>query len=294
LGLALGLTLLTKTTAYVALPVALLAICLRARREGHTLRRAAARVGWVLLATALLAVPWLARNVVVYGWPDPLGLARHNAVVVGQPRTAEWLATSDGRVQLLRAMVQTTFQSFWGQFGWMGVPLHAPIYLALLLLTVLLVVGFLAWLLDRRRPRLAPHQRDSMLLLATLAFLTLTVYLWYNLTFVQHQGRYLFPALIPLALGAALGLEWLLAPRHARWTAVGLAGVGGLLVAWGLARGDLPLIPVGAACGLTTLFGVATLWPRWERWLALTVLAAGLVALDLYALFGALVPTLTR
>ena len=25
-------------------------------------------------------------------------------------------------------------------------------------------------------------------------------FLWYNLTFVQHQGRYLLPALLPLAL----------------------------------------------------------------------------------------------
>jgi hypothetical protein len=29
----------------------------------------------------------------------------------------------------------------------------------------------------------------------------------YNLTFVQHQGRYLFPALIPLGTAAALGLS---------------------------------------------------------------------------------------
>ena len=31
------------------------------------------------------------------------------------------------------------------------------------------------------------------------------------MTFVQHQGRYLFPALIPIALGMSLGLgTWLL------------------------------------------------------------------------------------
>jgi hypothetical protein len=35
--------------------------------------------------------------------------------------------------------------------------------------------------------------------------LTLAGYLYYNLTFVQHQGRYLFPALIPIGLAFAIG-----------------------------------------------------------------------------------------
>ena len=40
----------------------------------------------------------------------------------------------------------------------------------------------------------------------TLLFvLTLGGYLYYNLTFVQHQGRYLFPALIPIGLAFAIG-----------------------------------------------------------------------------------------
>jgi hypothetical protein len=30
-------------------------------------------------------------------------------------------------------------------------------------------------------------------------------FLYYNLTFVQHQGRYLFPALVPIALAMAYG-----------------------------------------------------------------------------------------
>jgi len=32
-------------------------------------------------------------------------------------------------------------------------------------------------------------------------------YLYYNTEFVQFQGRYLYPALIPLAIFAALGLD---------------------------------------------------------------------------------------
>jgi hypothetical protein len=245
----------------------------------------------VLLIAALLAGPWLARNVALYGWADPLGLVRHNGVVAGQPRTAEWLAQY-GWAGLVGRFLRTTFQSFWGQFGWMTVPLHPPLYLALALFSVLLLVGFWGWLLDRQRPRLAPSQADGLVLLAVSTLLTLASYLWYNLTFVQHQGRYLFPALIPLALGAALGLEWLLSPRVARRAAGGLGGAAALLFLWGLVRRDLPLIPIGAALGLTGLFGLVALWPRRGRWLALAALTAGWVVLDLYALFRAIVPTL--
>jgi hypothetical protein len=40
-------------------------------------------------------------------------------------------------------------------------------------------------------------------LLALSALLTLLTYIYYNTSFVQHQGRYLFTALIPLALAVA-------------------------------------------------------------------------------------------
>ena len=257
LGLLVGLALLTKTTAYGALPVALLAVGLRIWRttdHGPRTTHHAPRtwqsllpVPLILGIALLLAGPWLACNVAVYGWSDPLGLARHNAVVVGQPRSAEWLALY-GWGGLVVRFVRTTFQSFWGQFGWMGVPLHPPVYRALALFSALLVGGFLGWLFDRRRPRPTRPQADGLLLLAFAALWTAATYLGYNLTFVQHQGRYLFPALVPLALGAALGLDW--------------------LSGW--------------------------IRPRWGRALALTAVAAGLVALNLYAIFMAIVPMLAR
>lgn len=293
LGLTIGLGMLTKVSTYVTVPVALLAVALRARREGLPLRAAAAQAGWLLLAMALVAGPWLARNVALYGWNDPLGQVRHNAVVEGQLRTAEALHCY-GWGWLLERFARFTFQSFWGQFGWMGVPLHPPIYLALLILSGLLVAGFVGWLADRQRPRLTPHQVDGLALLGASALATLALYLLYNVTFVQHQGRYLFPALAPLALGAALGLDWLLGPRAARWAAAGLAGMAVVLLGWGLLRGDLPLFPLAAALGLAALMALGWLLRRWGRAAAAALLALALVALDLYALFGAIVPTLGR
>ena len=310
LGAVVGLALLTKTTAYVALPVALLALwwdgtrmnadergvsCTLSaspRARPHPVLYAAAQTGRMLFAALLLAGPWLLRNVTVYGWTDPLGLARHNAVVQGQPRTAEWLAQY-GPLGLALRFLRTTFQSFWGQFGWMGVPMHPPVYLALAALSALLGVGFLAWWLDRRRPRLTSLQQRGIVLLALSASLTVISYLWYNLTFVQHQGRYLFPALVPLALAGALGLEWWADRRvGVLLLGVGLMGIP-LTIAWALRRTALPLWGTMGVL-LPVLWLLALFSSRLRRPLTLVAWALGMVGLNLYALFWAIVPALLR
>ncbi len=287
MGLTLGLVVLTKLSAYAVIPVVLLVIALRTRREGGSRPlEIARRWGVVLLTGGLLASPWLARNIGIYGWNDPLALAHHASAVQGQLRTAEAVQMY-GWGWLLSRFVRFTFQSFWGQFGWMAVPLPAFIYHSLLLLSGVVGAGFVGWVLDRRRPRLAPEQAWGMLLLVVL---TLAAYVGYNTSFVQHQGRYLFPALIPLMVGAALGLDWLLVPARARWAAAALAVAGALLAA-GWLFGNLSPIPAGSALGLAAVFGLALL-PRWGREAGLVALAGGMVLLDLYSLFYVLLPAL--
>ena len=54
------------------------------------------------------------------------------------------------------------------------------------------------------------NRSPQAIILALLVLLTFGGMIYYNLTFVQHQGRYLFPALIPIGLGFALGIDqWL-------------------------------------------------------------------------------------
>jgi hypothetical protein len=55
-----------------------------------------------------------------------------------------------------------------------------------------------------------------------LLLLTTGLHVGYNLTFVQHQGRYLYAALIPIGLAVAVGLGtwalWLQRPFGSRFT----------------------------------------------------------------------------
>jgi len=230
-GLLLAAALLAKTTAYVVVGVSVAAVVIRWRRERRTWVWAVGQLVWMLVPALLLSVPWFIRNGLTYGWHDPLGLVRHNEIVTGQPRSSEWLLLY-GWGGLLSRLVRTTFQSFWGQFGWMGVVLPARIYQALALLSALLVVGFLWWLFGQHRSGLTPPQRASLILLLVSSFLTLLEFLGYNLTFVQHQGRYLFPALIPIGMAVALGLDTLagVLPQRIRpWAMVALfAGLAAL------------------------------------------------------------------
>ena len=269
IGLLLAGVLLTKTLAYVVAGVAVLAVALRWRQERRTWRWAAGQLAWMFAPAVLLTAPWFIRNGLTYGWRDLLGLGRHDAVVEGQMRTAEFLALYGWPAYWERAG-RFTFQSFWGQFGWMGVVLPARIYQALALLSAMLVAGFIAWLVMHirrfsrpnqpthqltqqptdqplHRPTTASAHSVSILLLAFSATLTFLSFAWYNLTFVQHQGRYLFPALIPLAMASALGLQTL-----------------------------------------------AGLLPRRLRPWAVAALIAGLAALDVYCLFNFIIPTLAR
>jgi 4-amino-4-deoxy-L-arabinose transferase-like glycosyltransferase len=301
-GLLLGLGLITKATVYVvAISLALVALLWGERRPALLVRRAAAVFGPALV----LAIPWYARNATLYGWTDLLGKRNHDAIVVGQLRTADYLAQV-GWMAYLRDFATTSFHSFWGQFGWMAVPMDGRVYLALGLLSALAVAGLILAVGDSppsnsplRGGRIAASplaggiEGGNAVHLASLwVILTALFYIYYNLSFVQFQGRYLFPALAPIGLFATLGLRTILSRRRA-WVGASLcglvaAGVGvssalsGGLDKWGL------LIAGGAAIALAVR--------RWlpaclDDWILATPYA-GLAALSVYSLFAFIVPYL--
>jgi hypothetical protein len=295
LGLLVGAALVTKATVYLLGPVVAGAITLRwwaqhraaLRHESHftfpeETRRDALNPPFGLLLRRLLAFAlpalalggfWWLRNIIVYDFPDVLGLAAHDAVVIGQPRTAD-------RIDLLgfggyaRELVSTAFQSFWGQFGWMALPMETRFY-RMIQLALLAALGGLAvdvFVLRpghriRGDPDDAPNDDDApvlelpededeeivrrraaamvniWLVMGLVWLLAVAGFIYYNTEFQQYQGRYMFQMLIPLGLVLALGLDgWrrlavarLELPRRARKYGPWLAP----LVFFGLALLDL-------------------------------------------------------
>lgn len=314
IGVLLGLALITKVSAYVAAPAALAAPLVawaaqpRRQRTGQGFPWAA--YGWMLAPALLLALPWYARNAVVYGNLDILARGEHDAVVVGQLRTVE-LAAQAGWGAVLQRFVVWTHDSFWGVFGWMGAWMDARVYTALLALTVALTIGAVSRPPAPAAGRMAVRaglwvdgpaesrfRRWALLALVSAALGTWLIYLAYNALFVQTQARYLFPALPIISLAAAWGWQQVVQRRIvARRAALGLLLAALLAVGWGMGtQGQINrwslLILVSAAVALG---GWSILPERARRvaggWLfALPFAALALVAL--YALFAVVIPQL--
>lgn len=171
--------------------------------------------GWAVFALPVIALGglWALRNISVYGFPDVFGLGRHDLVVAEQLRTADLIADI-GLSAYLGQALRTTFTSFWGQFGWMAAPMPGWIYGFILALLALAGSGWVLAAVSWRRkagrvqPAGGPAWRAAAyLVLALTAALALLAYVYYNTSFVQYQGRYLYPALIPLALALAVGVD---------------------------------------------------------------------------------------
>jgi 4-amino-4-deoxy-L-arabinose transferase-like glycosyltransferase len=232
IGLLSGALLLTKLTVYPLVPLSYLALVLDGAGSSRPrrLERSARYVTLALLVTALLAGWWFFRNLTVYGPGDPFGLRRHDLVVVGQPR---WPGLGEN-LESLRFFGLSMFRSFWAQFGWMAVVLDARFY-ALYLLFLGLAAGGLRRFWRVELPDWPPAAALGLkFLLAALGLIVAEVVV-YNLSFIQAQGRYLHPALLPI--GMLLGLGWIaladVGPRLSTWRRVGF-GLGFFLV-WALA-----------------------------------------------------------
>lgn len=215
LGLLIALGLLTKTTIYAPLMLStLLALVVGERKRGWHgfLRRLVTVYGLGLL----LSTWWFVRNALTYGGLDLFGWQRHESIVVGQPTTAQWIA-KNGLANTVQHLFVVSFRSFWAQFGWMGVLIDSRLYLLLAIVSAAMALGFVLWLwrVARDRALLAGFQRWALLLLLLVFLVVAAEHISYNLKFVQPQGRYLFPALVPIGLALALGIsEWVLLAAH--------------------------------------------------------------------------------
>ena len=261
LGLTLGVGIWTKTSTLLLFPTVLLTCYLLASRNLTTGAQAARAAGVACGLGALIGLPWLGRNQLLYH--DPL--AQHIFVSAFSSTAQADIITralyGGSILSYLGGVAQWTFASFWGGFDsmlsfWGQDPqahlhpnergaysflAHSPPLPYTLLALLCLAAALGLFRAVGRRAAMTPAQNVLLAAFTVLIALMGFVFLRFILTFFQAQGRYWYPALLPLALFFVLGLRGLL-PRPAWFPAL-----------------------VG-------------------------VLAAGLLALNLYTLFGLLLP----
>jgi 4-amino-4-deoxy-L-arabinose transferase-like glycosyltransferase len=231
LGFALGLAVLSKSTAVIVMPVIAIAVILRLgwKRVAEWLPKGALVLG----ITAIMAAPWYLYMLKTYG----------SISALDRILTLQWWNNQDGKT--LSITEQLFNQDFawmrwketWGWFGWRLIPLSDTFLRVLWWLTVLAMVGLAAWValvaLFRWRARSASFERLRALAASTdrivtvsrwqligvlaMALTCVTAYyavLQFGTTFDLTQARYYFPAVNAGAILVMLGFRMLTPVRY--------------------------------------------------------------------------------
>ncbi|MEA3374708.1 MAG: glycosyltransferase family 39 protein, partial [Chloroflexota bacterium] len=239
LGLALGMGWLSKLTIVALVPTAIATLAVVAWRDRSW--RELLRFGLMTVGVmAILVLPWLARQTILYG--DPTGTSRE---------MSEWgLREEPVRLDDLGPDLYWLRTSFWGRLGYNQIPLAGWIYTLLDVMTLLAFLGFVGLVASRLRASspslqsaitsLVSTTRSSQLMILIVALL-LTFGPMVVRRFLRPMpnfGRYLFPVVPSIVILMVTGLStWVRRRYHAHLAvgltasmlAVGFAGLMGFL-----------------------------------------------------------------
>jgi 4-amino-4-deoxy-L-arabinose transferase-like glycosyltransferase len=229
IGVLAGLALLTKTTAVALLPAAGLSFLLASPTDGSGAgskrirlfcadRAAIGRCAVGLGVALVFALPWWIRNQSLYG--DPLAIKAFNQAFTGSMQAATMMERLGGAWSYwTHGVGYGTMCSFFGVFGYWDVWLDENVYWAFAACALVLTVAWAVSLRGRREDRLY-HAVCGL-----FGLLVLGSFVRFNMQYFQAQGRYLLPALGPIAVGLAGGLAFL----ARKWTTVAALCVAALL-----------------------------------------------------------------
>jgi hypothetical protein len=192
LAIVLGtlLAVLSKTTAVFLIPLDLgLALWWSLRQDRQLWRPR----HFVYLGIGVVAVgigAWLASH-------SPLGA--NTLKTIQALLTSRGLSLVDAGGMTLDQALLASYDSFWANFGWMAVQTSPRWYGAILLATAIAALG---WLKGKKEEQVASSWAAILMGVALLS--AFGVFVWAALLspggqYYQFQGRYLFPAVIPLA-----------------------------------------------------------------------------------------------
>jgi hypothetical protein len=240
IGLLVVLGLLAKRTAILTIPLLVVAIPIyfwRGRGRACRLNRKGVGliVGLILTGVVARGLLWDAGRRL---WGDMFPTLRPYLILIpGADFSA--LFTSEG-LHLLACYAEGLFESAWARFGWMNVRLDSIWYQMMALVSVAALggVGRFASRALRRRTTLARWQGKCLLLFALCVLFAMAIAMGYSVRLWAHfqtfrpemapspQGRYLFPAMIPMATLFMLGLRELVSVRYRKgWLLTCISGL---------------------------------------------------------------------
>lgn len=216
LGLILGATILTKVTGLLLLPVLLFALLLMWRsgeKPGHLIRGTV----WCLGIALLVCGWWFVRNKILYQAWLPLD-AFHRAFE-GTAQATVWAGRMGGWESYWMLVGQWSFQSFWAVYGTRetaanGLPVFLPerVYLFYVLITLCAFAGLVRS--HFRKSEMTQAQLYQLWILFFTFGLVLCSFIGFLTRYFQTQGRYLYPAMLPIAILFSVGWRAILPTRY--------------------------------------------------------------------------------
>jgi 4-amino-4-deoxy-L-arabinose transferase-like glycosyltransferase len=210
-GIILAIGCITKATCVILIPIAVVAYLLMWRQGRYDVKTAAGHVLLMLFVAALGSGWWFVRNNVLYG--DPLAMSTFQNYFGDTARPEYWFSHGFTAFQYLELVVMWTFASFWGVFGHMNIFMPSWIYITAAGVSLIGIAGSVKGIPEWRRQSVLSN--EIWVVFAATFVLVLLAFIRFNTVFFQAQGRYLYPAIVPVAVLWVLGIEGLL-PRGER------------------------------------------------------------------------------
>lgn len=228
IGLLLGLSVLTKATALLLLLVILFGFWMM-RQQGERVGELIRSGIWALGVAFAVSGWWFARNGALYGEWVPLRAFQR--AFSGTAQAADMAAQLGGWESYWQLALTWSFQSFWAVYGTArtattGVPVFLPgqIYILAGLLTVVGVCGGVRAHL-RRRVDFTETQVACIRVLFVAGGLVGASFLLFLTRYFQAQGRYLYPAILPISILFAIGWRSMVPERYMSVVVIGVLGL---------------------------------------------------------------------
>lgn len=207
-GFLLGLALLTKLNAGILLIAIVLILTLHVARGGETWQRALKSLLTTAIVSAALWIPWVMRNVEIYGSITAAGVANVQS---------EWPSLAAAFVSTMGHMAK----SFWAVAG-----IHNNVgqeFSSLGILLSVLSSGGLIFVVFSAKQRNSVFGNgiysSFMFVMMIVLILDILLVLRFGFLYAQSQGRFLFPLLLPAALLFGIGLRTYPVRHAGSWAA---------------------------------------------------------------------------
>ncbi len=195
-GVVAGLAILSKLSAIGFVCAVGLTLLL----TGKNWKEALYKTGWFSLGLVTTSGWWFARNWSLYG--QVLKVIENGDRYVPPP--VSWAHEKKSAIIL--------FKTFWAVFGRYNEFHFADIYRLCWIFAGLSILGIIVWSI--RQPVRLPVR--LLILFSTAILISLSATFYYAHAYNSDQGRYMFPALLPITTFIALGFSAIFPERYHR------------------------------------------------------------------------------